>query len=163
MTRPGHTVLPRVLLAGVVSGLGLDLPQDWPGWWSRWAHSSAWWLGTVTGAPTPSCPVPTKELPEPHDLVSEVPTRPFPHMVSVEHEGVQRPQPQYSLCGQWQVSSKLLWGWRVHFRETDIEQEDTTGAQCRLRLPSYCATASCPHWGSRKSLGTGQLLSAQGK
>lgn len=58
--------------------------KDRPGWWSRWAHSSAWWLGTVTGAPTPSCPVPTKELPEPHDLASEVPTHPFPHMVSVE-------------------------------------------------------------------------------
>ena len=44
----------------------------------------------------------------------------------------QRPHPQYSLCGQWQVSSTLLWGWRVHFGETDIEQEDTAGAQCRL-------------------------------
>lgn len=29
-------------------------------------------------------PGPAKELPEPHDLVSEVPMRPFPHMVSVE-------------------------------------------------------------------------------
>ena len=47
-------------------------------------------------------------------------------------EGVQRPHPQYSLCGQWQVSSTLLWGWWVHFGETDIEQEDTAGAQCRL-------------------------------
>ena len=54
-----------------------------PGGWElspEHPQPASLWLGLL---PVQQ-PGPTKELPETHDLVSEVPTRPFPHMVSLE-------------------------------------------------------------------------------